>query len=272
MYFVFVFYFYLLYKKIDLITALIFLFGLLSVNIFVVSQSINEFLVFLISFIGILILLKFKDKIKDIGMFFFVIGSITSFLELLTAPVISFGLCAFVYFLLLQKDNSKISSKDYIKEFIKIGFLWCLGYIATWGAKWIITEMFFNRNIISKSLNQVIYRISMPSSKNKAAPTSFNVLFNVLINLSLPFLIILFISFVYIVINFISSYKNKKLLNKCLPYILLSIVPLLWIVVVKQHSYTHPYFAYRTFSITMVCFLMIVKIIYNNKKIREKKL
>ena len=104
----------LLCKKINLLSGIIFAIGLLSVNIFIVSRSINEILVFLVAFISSIFLLLRKDKIKHIGLFFFVVGSVTNYIDLLTAPLVTLGLTAITYFLLLQKDEEKVLSLIHI--------------------------------------------------------------------------------------------------------------------------------------------------------------
>ena len=80
---------YLIYKKLNLVTAIIFLLGLLSCSIFIVGQSISEVSVFLIARITSIILLLQKNTEKNIGIIFFISGSCTAFSDLLTVPLIA---------------------------------------------------------------------------------------------------------------------------------------------------------------------------------------
>ena len=138
---------------------------MLSINIFVVTQSFNEITVYLIAIIAsIMLLIKFNN-IKNYGLLFFIIGSITNYIDLLTAPVVTLGIPATIYFLLLQEKESKISLKNYVIEILKVGAFWTLGYAITWGIKWVLVEIIFDKNIISQSIEQALYRIKVPENR-----------------------------------------------------------------------------------------------------------
>ena len=104
----------LLCRKVNIISGIIYGIGLLSISIFIVSRSINEILIFLVAFISSIILLLKKDTKKNIGIFFFVVGSISNFIDLLTAPLVTLGLTAITYFLIIQKQEEKAGIKEYI--------------------------------------------------------------------------------------------------------------------------------------------------------------
>ena len=144
---------YLIYKKINLTSSIMFGIGLLAISIFIVSQSLNEILIFLVSFISTIILLLKYKKIKNIGIFFFIVGSVSSFIDLLTAPLVTLGLPLIVYFLLTQKEE-KANIKKYILDILKIGISWCLGYGITWVIKWVLVELIFKRPLISQAIEQ----------------------------------------------------------------------------------------------------------------------
>ena len=60
------------------------------------------------------ILLLKKNTKKNIGIFFFVVGSISNFIDLLTAPLVTLGITAITYFLIIQKQEEKANIKEYI--------------------------------------------------------------------------------------------------------------------------------------------------------------
>ena len=266
---------YLLYKKIDLMTAIIFLIGLLSVDILVVTQSINEILIFLVAFISIIILLLRKDIKKNIGAFFFIVGSVSSFIDLLTAPVVTLGLAAITYFLLLQKQE-KANLKIYILELLKIGISWVLGYGLTWIAKWVITEVFFGRPMMSQVLTQASFRTNVPIVKGKDMFNRWQIISINIKELSKPTIIAnTVIVIVYALILVICNYKNCNIKNniiKCIPYVATLFFPIIWFMVIKQHSYTHVFFVYRTLSISIISLLLIIKKLFERNKKEEENI
>ena len=88
----------LLCKKISITSGVIYGIGLLAISIFIVTKSINEILIFIVAFISSIILLLKKNPEKNIGIFFFVVGSVSNFIDLLTAPLVTLGITAITYF------------------------------------------------------------------------------------------------------------------------------------------------------------------------------
>lgn len=261
----------LICKKINLKVAIAYGIGLLAISILVVSQSINEILIFLVAFVSTIILLLKKDKQKNIGLFFFAVGSVASFIDLLTAPLVTFGITAITYFLLRQKEENNIGIKQYILEMIKIGIAWAVGYGLTWATKWVITELFFGRPLISQAIEQAIYRTNVPTRSNGMVWfTTQDVILKNLTFLSKPvMLVIIVINVIYLLVQAIRNY-NKKIdwkenLKECIPYVFCLLLPFMWYFVLKQHSYIHAFFTYRILVIAIISLFMI------SSKILKKK-
>lgn len=254
-----------IYKKINIQTALIYLIGLLAINIFVVTKSINEILIFLIAIISTIVLLLRQEKMKNKGIFFFIVGSISSFIDLLTAPLVTLGLTAITYFILLQSKEEKVDMKKYIRELLKIGIAWTMGYGLTWGLKWIITEVFFNRPLISQAMIQISYR-----SGNS------NISLASLIDRSLTFLskpvetAVLWICIIYLLvmicINFKKKINFKDNIKKCIPFAIIFFFPIIWYAVVKQHSYVHIFFTYRILVVSIISLMIVASKIFEKDK------
>ena len=122
---------YLIMRRINLITAIAYTITLIAVNIWIVAKSVNEITTFLIAIIsGIFILLK-KGKFKRPELVFMCIGMVTSYLDLLTTPLITLGYTLPLYILLNLKEENK---KLFIK-FIKICILWAIRIWLNMGIK-----------------------------------------------------------------------------------------------------------------------------------------
>lgn len=266
----------LLCKKISITSGVIYGIGLLAISIFIVTKSINEILIFIVAFISSIILLLKKNPEKNIGIFFFVVGSVSNFIDLLTAPLVTLGITAITYFLLIQRNESKVNIKRYILDFLKICISWALGYGITWLSKWVITEMFFDRPIISQAIEQAVFRSNGPQINGVNIFSLSNVFIRNMEYLSSPVAItILIIAVIYIIVMMIIN-RNKKIdfkenLKKCLPYILIFFLPVIWYMVLKQHSYTHVNFTYRILVISIISLLIIASKILVSKNMEDSK-
>lgn len=266
----------LLCKKISITSGVIYGIGLLAISIFIVTKSINEILIFIVAFISSIILLLKKNPEKNIGIFFFVVGSVSNFIDLLTAPLVTLGITAITYFLLIQKNESKVNIKRYILDFLKICISWALGYGITWLSKWVITEIFFGRPIISQAIEQAVFRSNGPQINGMNIFSLSNVFIRNMEYLSSPVAItILIAAVIYIIVMMIIN-RNKKIdfkenLKKCLPYILIFFLPVIWYMVLKQHSYTHVNFTYRILVISIISLLIIASKILVSKNMEDSR-
>lgn len=266
----------LICKKINWINAIIFLLGLFSICIWLVTKSINEFLIFLVAFISSIILLLRYKKIKHIGLFFFVIGSVSSFIDLLTAPIVTLGLTTIIYFLLLQKEES-LTIKESTKKILSIGVSWCLGYGLTWGAKWIIVELLFeNKPMMSQVFTQIAYRRKLPNNAGGKAIGIWNVFENNFKFLSRPILYTIGIGAFIFMIGFMFTRYKKKInfkenLKKCIPYVATFLFPIVWLIVIAQHSYIHAFFVYRILIISIVSLFTIILKLFDIEQTNDRK-
>ena len=264
----------LLCRKVNVISGIIYGIGLLAISIFIVSKSINEILVFLIAFIASIILLLKKDTKKNIGIFFFIVGSVTNFIDLLTAPLVTLGLTAITYFLIIQKREEKASIKEYILDLLKIGISWTLGYGLTWVTKWIITEVVYGRPIISQAIEQALFRSDVPTYNGIELFGPIDVIKRNMDYLSIPVvMVIIAIALIYLVFIMIKN-RNKKVniiqnLKCCIPYVLIFFFPMVWYIVIKQHSYTHAFFVYRILVISILCLLIVATKIFKEEKVNK---
>lgn len=262
---------YLIYKKINILTAIIYIVGLFSMNLLVVTQSFNEITVYIIAIISSIILLLGYNKIKRYGLFFFIVGSITNYIDLLTAPVITLGITATIYFLLMQKNRENINVKDYIIEVLKIGALWTLGYAITWGIKWILVQVIFNKDIIQQSIEQVIYRIKVPQNEGIMAFDYIDILKRARYffseNMSHMICVVAILNIIFLTVKNIKKNVNFKTnIVNCIPFIATFLFPMVWYYVLKQHSFIHMFFAYRTLGISVISAIIIINKLFEESK------
>lgn len=257
----------LIAKKINWQIAVMFLIGFLSIDIFIAARAFNAICVFIIAIVSTIFILLKKDSEKNIAINFFVIGSVTSFIDLLTTPLVTLGIPIIVYLLLIQKNGKNL--KECLIELVKICLMWGIGYGLTWATKWILVQLMYNRPIIQNALTQAQVR----TVTNKT--TFLNMMINIGNFLSYEVIfanIMIMIS--YAIIMLVKN-RNKELniknnIVQSIPYLIVAMMPLAWYAVLKQHSMIHRFFTYRALVITIIT-LMVSEYKILEVKTQDKK-
>lgn len=93
----------LITKKINIYAMLVFLVALTSVEYFYIGISLQGSSIFFIAMIASIILIYRYNKIKDFPLLFLVVGSLTSFFDFLTVPLLTLGIPFAIFFLIKRK-------------------------------------------------------------------------------------------------------------------------------------------------------------------------
>ena len=255
--------FYLLCKKINLITAIIFLIGLFYVEYLYIGLSIQGSFVFFIMMIASIIILKRYDKIKSFPLLFFITGMITNFFDLLSAPALTLGIPMLIYFALKNKEQ-ELSIKEYILKIASLSISWVIGYALTWVAKWTLLDLIYQKNIFNVALQQVFYRAG-----GEETVSFLEVLISNYEYVMGGIMISLLAIYIYTIAKGLSNYKLKlKLTKRILPFFIIALIPIVWYFVVQNHSYHHAFFTYRNLALTLIGIpLGILTTLTFNKKV-----
>lgn len=265
----------LLKKRFGIGIALIFAFALLAYDYFFVSYSLQGAPIFITMMVSCIILLLRIDKIKNIYLYFFVIGCIANFVDFLTVPLLTFAMPMFIY-LLYKQRNENISCKNCIKLVLSCLILWGLGYAATWFSKWLIFDIFYGKNLISSAISQVSYRSSVTNSE--VFPL-LGIVFRNFLRIAIIYITIYLAAFGLFLMTFARKYIFKfeilhfsNYFKKTLPFLIVAICPFIWYTVLANHSVLHTYFIYRNMIIFLTGILICLKnSISIEKKINEKE-
>ncbi len=244
---------FLIIKKLNFITAIIYLLSFLAINLYVICNSMNEITTFIIAQIAMIFLLLKNGKFKNSASVFLVIGMCTSFFDLLTTPLVTLGLTLPIYVLLNIKEENK---KLYL-DCIKICVAWVVGYGLFWALKWLITDITLGKHILSDAINQALYRAG--DVVGAGIFDIFKLNLNKLGNSIIEYLFILLAIYAIIgVLKEIYLKKHKKQqtekiqILKVLIFVIIAILPFIWYAVLKNHSYVHSFFVYRILIITIL--------------------
>ena len=244
---------FLIVKRLNLITAIIYLLSFLAINLYVICNSMNEITTFIIALIAVIFLLLKRGKFKNPASVFLVIGMCTSFFDLLTTPLVTLGLTLPIYVLLNLKDSNK---KLYI-DCIKICVAWAIGYGLCWNLKWIITDITLGKHILADAISQALYRTGdiIGAGLFDIFKVNLGRLGNYIIR---GLFIVLAIYAVIGAVKEIYLKKRKKQqtekveILKALIFVIIAIFPFIWYAVLKNHSYVHSFFVYRILIITIL--------------------
>ena len=219
------------------------------------------FIITLLSSIFILLLSKKEDFEKLLPYVFLIIGGITAFSDLLTCPLLTFGITS-ILIVLLRNQKSECTFKDNLFLYFKLAIIWIASYALTYLAKWIIASIVLQSNVISSAWKQFMFRTDASNEYDKLSTIqkNFNFYFNKIVLVLLGIFIIIN-SIIIIVKKYYktANYKNIIFLAA------LGFLPYMWYLVLSNHSAIHYWMTYRIQAITMFSILSIVFIFYDKK-------
>lgn len=216
--------------------------------------SLDQNKVFFIIFISCIILAKSQKlhlSARHLPLFFIVVGAVTSFVDFLTAPVLTLGIPLTIVF--LKREEGAI--KDQLSTIIICSIAWCFGYVGMWASKWGLCAMLtdsmnfytcvfgslYERSIgdfsfdFCRACQYLLYPIPDLGRSWWIAVTST---LGLGIASHLVFLII--------------RHRQQFLSNIC--YLIIALYPLIWIMGTRQHTIIHLVFTYRIMELFIIAY------------------
>ncbi len=252
----------LLWKKLSILYVIPFLSTIFFMRPDAVSFSMfysSVYYVALFSTIGIILFHARLSKGNNYFYFFFIVGIITSYLDLLTYPVITLGipLCIWLCFEKTYPCCKKI------KHIVINSIGWGIGYAGMWIGKWVIGSLLLRENIIAIAWEAVRFRTSTSVetggdkiSRWNAIVRNFSVGFE-----DIPILVIMVIILLVLLVGLLRIKRDlKEFVRQSVPILLVGLIPIVWYIVLGNHSYVHSWFAYRTLSISVFAVMLIMTI------------
>ena len=191
--------------------------------------------------IGIIVLLLVKDSIdKRISYIFLYLGIATAFIDLLSYPLVTFGIPAVMYFCFAKNDSIKTA----FLKLLKTGIPWCLGYGGMWISKWIVGSILSGENLFADGFNQFLYRAGSAAEQTGPSETfgAFETIYkNIRAFLLTPATLMLGAFAIVMVVLIIRNITAIEVLTISFPYLILMIAPLFWYIIIRNHSAIHAY-------------------------------
>lgn len=229
-------------------------------NPITIGLSFQFSTVYSITLFALIVLFADRQKRKIFEVFpifyFFVTGVVTSYFDLLTYPVLTFGIPA-VYYYLLYAKNDKKDYLSYVLSFIS----WASGFGGMWLGKWLISLAVFGREVITDVSNSISVRSGFDASETFSGNyvSYFDVLYK---NISVQVVYgVLIVALVVCLILFrilkkgFESFKNAR--TELIICLATALFPFVWYFLLPNHSWIHYWFTYRTLAVSVCSFIMI---------------
>lgn len=232
-----------LFRRCGLAVALLYALALTVVNVFIMQFSIQLLLVLVIALIGSLVVLNHTVRPGQLSLLLFVLGSLTAYFDLLTCPMLTWGIPMCVYLAMQQRHPLPAPFLHRLRHWVAASLLWVVGYGLTWVSKWGIATLLTGENVIRDGAVQFSVRAGANIDYSRLDALTHN-------------LDLLPRSFIFITLIILAAMAlwrfNRRGLPTALLCLLTAIVPLAWYVVVADHSYLHYWFTYRSLAVTVM--------------------
>lgn len=209
-------------------------------------------------FIQLILFQVFEEKYNQspflLLLHFLIFGALTSFIDLLTYPLVTLGV-PLLFHLVTQSYESVKSS---LQTVLKCGFTWGIGYAGMWIGKWIVGSIVtMDFGVLGHGIYSM--RVRGGNAVDGAKVTFFEVLDRVFkaTNTDVLCFAIFLMAFI-ILIRFVKKEKIISVNSYALPAIsIVAVLPIIWFAVLANHSYIHNWFAYRNLGVTVFALFIL---------------
>ena len=236
--------------------AVIYGLSLATVDVFMMQFSIQFLPVLLITLAGTLWVLNRKRS--SLGVVFFVLGSLTAYFDLLTAPLLTWGVPLLVWLAANGQRSTANGRQLFTDAFASL--LWAVGYAATWAAKWLLATLTTPMNVFADASRQASVRAAVEGYTRWGAVER---------NLDLVPWFYVTITAVVLVLLAVRHFNGKGWRNALL-CLAVALSPVAWYMVMGNHSYEHYWFTYRMLGVTVMGLLFAVASMVEWKSKRKR--
>lgn len=211
---------------------------------------------FYVTFLALLIFIKYKaylEQGKRYIYYFILVGAVTIYLDLLTYPLLTWGLLI-IWWLILQDKQESIL--QYLKKVVFSALGWIAGYGGMWIGKWAVGSLVLRENLFTKAISEAF----LWTVEGDTVITIKDRLEAVYVNWSMYeyklYMIILLGWLIYWVICGIVRGNSRSL--KAPALILVFCSSFVWYIFLAGHAIMHHIFTHRTFGVSIAAFLGLI--------------
>lgn len=213
--------------------------------------------IFYISFVACLVILLLHEWLdsKYYPYFFMVVGTATSYFDMLTYPTLSLLMPLTLVIVLRSRHKAKVLTP--LVTMINYGVSWVVGFLGMWIGKWCMATLLTGADFISQSFSQVLVRISSTTMNGDAIAltTGLQRSANALLTSPVPLVLLLAVG-VCVILLAINQKSMDCRIENMYPYILIACVPIMWLLITCNHSSIHFWFTFRNLAASVFALLM----------------
>ena len=248
----------LMARRIGTWAAVVYALALASVNLFIMQHSIQFFTTLLLALAGTLWVLYRVREPRQLLPFFLVMGSLTAYFDLLTCPLLTWGIPLLVWLVSREKVDDGICETH--KSSILHSLIWVVGYGATWAAKWLLATVTTSFDVFADATGQAALRASVEQFDRWEAMTR---------NLEQVPWFYATVALVVLVVLAVRHF-NRKGWRQALTCFVVALAPLVWFMALANHSGLHFWFTYRILAVTILGLLFAAASLVDWESIKLK--
>ncbi len=213
-------------------------FWIVSMQI-IVALCLDYSVCFYIYAFAVLLLLCRPDIRLHYPYFFLVIGMVTSYMDLLTWPLVTLAVPLMVFLQMEEKERGNIRKTAVSTLF------WGVGYIGQWASKWVIASVFLDDNIIMDAVRQFLLRSSIMTGDTGENFSWFDTIRK---NMSVfhkgGFMLLFLVIAIWLIYTIVKR-SGELQWKKGIPYLVVFLLPFLWYLFTRNHAYIHYWMTWR---------------------------
>lgn len=238
-------------KRTSTFYAILLLLALLPARLDLVAVSMQFSHIFWIIFVFLIWLCNKDHSNHLVILAFFTVGSVTNYIDLLTAPILTLVIPLIVAIIVQPADATSALSQRLLFS-VKSSLAWGFGYGVTWIAKWILSTIVTRKNVVLNAVQQASLRthgdIEFDSSITYSFPSTIHKCLSQFIykgDVAVIFLVLIVFSLGYFFTKrhtqttYSVNRINQQIASFVIPVLCTSFLPLLWIAFFTQHSFVH---------------------------------
>lgn len=206
---------------------------------------------------GALLLYFLKQKYweQDVNyiLLFVLTGSLTTYFDLLTYPLLTWGLLI-IWMLLLQESSGTIS--DNLKKVVYSALAWICGYAVMWAGKWVVGSIVLRENLFQRAFSEAFLWTVSEGDSAITLQDRFQAMYLNWETYSYKlYVLVLFIWLLYAILRGIGGYRKD---SRVPAFALIMSSSFVWYFLLAGHTTMHHIFTHKIFGVTIAAFLGIV--------------
>lgn len=222
------------------------------------AMSLQFTWVFYTGTLGCLVLVQRQEWFEKCHRYiylFLILGLLTSYFDLLTYPLFTWGTPVLWWMVTGNKD---ITGFRRVRRVAVAGTGWIAGYAGMWVMKWVVGSVILGENLFEGAFNEVLLR---SGAQEGGLYSDFYARLDAVYRnwrhyeYHLYF-IVLAIWLIWVILK--AFRKGWYLDRDCHAYFLIGLSSIVWYMVLSNHTAEHHFFTYRIFNVSIISFLILL--------------